>query len=168
MVEELYVRLSNASKILDDHSDPQLVAPDSALETNPRTGERVYKRHQVLSRIRKDEPMPEYLTWDGNLEANEKQMDRIMQLFHMVAGSNPQMFGKDIAGNLSGDALAKILLVPLAKVNMMLRNEEQAAESAYNCWLALNNKAEDADIVFKTGMFNQPSDVSERVVSAIS
>ena len=27
LIEELYVRLSNASKILDDHSDPQLVAP---------------------------------------------------------------------------------------------------------------------------------------------
>ena len=48
LVEELVVRLSNASKILDDHSDPQAMAPPNALEFDPITGQRTYKRHQVL------------------------------------------------------------------------------------------------------------------------
>ena len=86
-----------------------------------------------------------------------------MDLFYMMSGTNPQMFGKDIAGNLSGDALAKILLVPLAKVGMMLQNLENAIEGAYDCWLVLNNKKPEANIKFNIGAFNQESDISDRV-----
>ena len=165
IVEELIVRLSNASKILDDHSDPQIVAPDGALEFDAITGERQYKRHQVLALTRKDEPQPQYLTWDGNLDANNAQIDRVMDLFYMMSGTNPQMFGKDIAGNLSCDALAKILLIPLSKIGMMLQNLENAIEGAYNCWLSLNGKTPEANIKFNIGAFNQISDISERVTS---
>lgn len=162
IVDELVVRLSNNSKILDDHADPQLVVDKSMLDFDADSGQWIYKRHEAMT-FGKDGQMPAYLTWDGNLSSSENQLNRIMELFYMVSGTNPQLFGQDIAGNLSGEALAKILIVPIAKTKEMILSLEDACEKALNCMLQLQGIKETADIKFEIGQFNSADDITNRI-----
>lgn len=163
LVDELVVRLSNNSKILDDHADPQKIISRDMAEFDSNTGQWVLKQHQAMYYGKNGEE-PKYLTWDGNLDSSEKQLDRVMNLFFMLSGTNPQLFGQDIAGNLSGEALAKILIVPIAKTQEMILSLEDAFESALNCLMQLQGRSETIDIKFDIGQFNTPSDITGRVV----
>ena len=132
IVDEFVVRLSNNSKILDEHADPQPIVTENMLEFDPSTGEKVYRRHMAMV-YGKNGETPQYLTWDGNLSSSENQITRMLELFYMMSGTNPQLFGQDIAGNLSGEALAKILIIPIAKTKEMILALEDACEKAFNC-----------------------------------
>jgi hypothetical protein len=163
LVDEIIVRLSNNSKILDDHADPQKIISRDMAEFDSNTGQWVLKQHQAMYYGKNGEE-PKYLTWDGNLDSSEKQLDRVMSLFYMLSGTNPQLFGQDIAGNLSGEALAKILIVPIAKTQEMILSLEDAFENALNCLMQLQGRSETIDIKFDIGQFNTPSDITARVV----
>lgn len=164
LADEIIVRLSNNSKILDDHADPQPIISRDMMEFDSNSGQWVYKRHQALAYGKNGEE-PKYLTWDGNLDSSEKQLDRIMQLFYTLSGTNPQLFGQDIAGNLSGEALEKILIVPIAKTKEMVLSLEDAFESALNCLLQLKGINETVDIKFNIGQFNSEMENTNRVVA---
>lgn len=164
LVDEIIVRLSNNSKILDDHADPQPIVSRDMLEFDDNTGKYVYKRHMTMM-FGKNGEKPEYLTWDGNLASSENQLDRVMNLFFMLSGTNPQLFGQDIAGNLSGEALEKIFIVPIAKTKEMILSLEDAFENALNCLLKLKGINATADIKFNIGQFNSESEITARVVS---
>lgn len=163
IVDELVVRLSNNSKILDNHADPQLVVDKNMLEFDHNSGQWIYKRHEAMT-FGKNGEMPAYLTWDGNLASSENQLNRIMELFYMISGTNPQLFGQNIAGNLSGEALAKILIVPIAKTKEMILSLEDACENALNCMLQLRGIKETVDIKFEIGQFNSADDITNRIV----
>lgn len=166
IVDELIVRASNNSKILDDHADPQLITPESALEFDSNSGQHIYKRHQALT-LGKDGDKPEYLTWDGNLEASEKQIDRMMEFYYLLTTQSAQLFGKDIAGNLSGDALTKILIMPIRKAKKLALALERVSEKALNCALTLIGATPDANVEFEIGSFNTLEDVSNRAQSEL-
>lgn len=163
IIDELVVRLSNNSKILDDHASPQLIASKEMLEFDQDSGQWIYKRHSTMT-TDKDGNKPSYLTWDGNLTSSENQINKIMDLFYTLSGTNPQLFGQDIAGNLSGEALAKILIVPIAKTKEMILSLEDACEQALNCMLQMRGINETVDIKFEIGHFNTESDTTERIV----
>lgn len=163
IVDEIVTRISNNSKILDEHADPQPIVPESSLEFDQNTGARVYKRHMAMT-FGKNGEKPEYLTWDGNLTSSETQLDKMLDLFYTISGTNPQLFGQDIAGNLSGEALAKILIVPIAKTREMILSLEDAFERAFNCMLKQNGIDKTVDIKFAIGQFNTESDITARVV----
>ena len=163
LVDEIVVRLSNNSKILDEHADPQPIVTRDMLEFDDNTGEYTYKRHKALC-FGKNGEKPEYLTWDGNLDSSEKQLDRVIELFYLLSGTNPQLFGQDIAGNLSGEALRKIFIVPIAKTKEMVLALEDAFENALNCILKLKGRTETASIKFNIGQFNSESEITARVV----
>lgn len=162
IVDELVVRISNNAKILDEHADPQPVVPRDMVEFNTNTGQWIYKRHNATFFGANGEK-PEYLTWDGNLSSSENQINKIMELFYMISGTNPQLFGQDIAGNLSGEALAKILIVPIAKTKEMILSLEDACEKAFNCMLQMQGLKETVDIKFEIGQFNSAEDITNRV-----
>jgi len=87
-----------------------------------------------------------------------------MDLFYLISGTNPQLFGQDIAGNLSGEALAKILIIPIAKTREMLLSLEDAFENAFNCLLKAQGVDKTVEIEFEVGQFNSQSDITARVV----
>ena len=66
IVDELIVRYSNNSKILDDHADPQLIVPRETLEFDQDSGQWLYKRHSATVGYGKNGEKPEYMTWDGS------------------------------------------------------------------------------------------------------
>lgn len=164
IVDEIITRLSNNSKILDEHADPQPIVPREMTEFDANTGQWLYKRHTATF-YGKNGEKPEYLTWDGNLTSSENQLDRVMDLFYMISGTNPQQFGKDISGNLSGDALAKILIVPIAKTQEMVLSLEDACENAFACMFKLQGIDKNVDIEFSIGQFNTADDITSRIVS---
>lgn len=164
LTDEIIVRLSNNSKILDDHADPQPIISREMMEFDSNSGQWLYKRHQALAYGKNGEE-PKYLTWDGNLDSSEKQLDRIMRLFYTLSGTNPQLFGQDIAGNLSGEALAKILIIPISKTKEMILSLEDAFENALNCLLQLKGINETVDIKFNIGQFNSETENTNRVVA---
>jgi len=162
LVDEAVTRISNRSKVLDDHSEPQLVVADENLEHDSNSGEYIYKRKQTLKLGQKGF-IPQYITWDGNMAAVKDQIETVMNMFYMVSGTNAQMYGQDIAGNLSGDALAKILLIPIAKVKEMVIALEDAAEQALKCALFLESNTAEVEIEFEIGVFNKLEDISKRL-----
>lgn len=164
LVDELVTRISNNACILDKHANPTMCAPAEAFEIDQRTGEKVLRTGYALQ-IGRDGAVPQYITWDGNLGSSENQMTRILDLFYMISGTNPQLFGKDIAGNLSGEALAKILIVPIAKTREMILSLEDAFEQAMNCMLQMRGVNKTVDIEFKVGEFNSEEDITNLVVS---
>lgn len=164
LVDEIIVRLSNNSKILDDHADPQPIISRDMMEFDSNSGQWIYKRHQALSYGKNGEE-PKYLTWDGSLDSSEKQLDRIMALFYMISGTNPQLFGQNIAGNLSGEALEKIFIIAIAKTKEMVLSLEDAFENALNCLLQLKGYSDTVDIRFNIGQFNSEMENTTRIVS---
>lgn len=163
IVEEIIARLSNNSKILDEHADPQLVGTKDMLEFDNATGEYVYNRHKMLTIDSRTGATPSYLTWDGNLASSENMINKMFDLFYMVSGTNPQLYGQDIAGNLSGEAMAKIFVVPIAKTKEMILALEETAQKAFECALSLQGVKLPVDIQFNIGDFNSLEDIVNRV-----
>lgn len=163
LIDELVTRISNNACILDKHANPTICAPAEAFEIDQRTGEKVLRTGYALQ-IGRDGAVPQYITWDGNLSSSENQISQILDLFYMISGTNPQLFGKDIAGNLSGEALSKILIVPIAKTKEMILSLEDAFEQAMNCMLKMRGVNKTVDIEFSVGQFNSEEDITNLVV----
>lgn len=163
IVEEIMIRFSNQSAILDKHADPTLVAPAEAFEIDQETGEKVLRTGYALQ-MGRDGQTPQYITWDGNLTASFKQIEEMMKLYYMISGANPQLFGQDLAGNLSGEALQKILIVPLAKTKKMLRKLEMASEKAFNMLLKLKGVKQELYIKFNMADFTSATEYANIVM----
>lgn len=164
LIEEITVRVSNNSKILDENADPTLLAPPSALEHDPLTGQRYYPNKSVLQIPKMDEK-PSYLTWEGNLTNSETQINRLMDFFYMITGTNPQIFGKDLDGNLSGAALMKIFMRPLKKANRYIKNMKPACIDTLTCAMAMEGiKNVEISAEFKEANFETIDDISERMI----
>ena len=163
IVEEIIARFSNQSAILDKHADPTLVAPAEAFEIDQYTGEKVLRTGYALQ-MGRDGQVPQYITWDGNLTASFKQIEEMMKLYYMISGANPQLFGQDLAGNLSGEALQKILIVPLAKTKKMLRKLESASEKAFNMLLKLKGVKQDLYIKFNMADFTSATEYANIIM----
>lgn len=163
IVEEIIVRYSNQSAILDKHADPTVAAPAEAFEIDQETGEKVLRTGYAWQ-IGRDGQIPQYVTWDGNLEAGFKQIEDMMRMYYMISGANPQLFGQDLAGNLSGEALQKILIVPLAKTKEMLRSLETASEKAFNMLLQLKGVKEPMYIKFNMADFTSATEYIDMVM----
>lgn len=163
IVEEIIARYSNQSAILDKHADPTITAPPEAFERDKETGEWVLPTGNAIQ-MSKDGAIPQYVTWDGNLTASFQQIQDMMNLYYMISGTNPQLFGQDIAGNLSGEALQKILIVPLAKTKEMLKSLEDAGEKAFNALLQLKGIKEKAYISFNAANFLSASELANNIL----
>jgi len=135
IISELEVRVSQVAKILDKHSDPSLEGSINALEQDPHTGEWKLKLGNFIVRD-KEEPETKYLTWDGQLEANFKFIDKLINILYTVSEMGSAVFGdltgsKASGGNvMSGNALKKLMISPLAKVRRIAMRFETALKKS--------------------------------------
>lgn len=117
VVQELEVRFSQISKILDKHSDPNMAGPASALEEDVETGEVTVRGGGSFYPMEPGDNPPQYITWDGELESNFQYIDKLMEQFYAISETSPAAFGQLKAGLAeSGSALRRLMLAPLAKV----------------------------------------------------
>jgi hypothetical protein len=106
LFDELNWRVSQISKILDKHSDPNMYADSSFFDENkqlPSGG----KAYPVDSK--NGEKPPGYVTFDGSLEANYKYIREILfDILYIVSPIKPSLYGIDKAATQASARAVKI------------------------------------------------------------
>lgn len=120
LLEEIEMRLTQISRVLDIHADPKMYGDETALEYNHRTGEYVVRGGGDFFPLSEDGQVPGYITWDGLLEDAQNQINTLMKQFYVLTQTSPAAFGQ-LEGGLveSGSALRRLLMASIIKVNRM-------------------------------------------------
>lgn len=118
LIQEMEVRMSQISRILDKHADPSMYGPETALQFDPSTGQYTFKGGGRYFAMAAEDATPGYLVWDGRLESAFTEMDLLMTQFFTLSETSAAAFG-DLKSGLaeSGSALKRLMLAPLAKTN---------------------------------------------------
>lgn len=134
LVDEINNRVSKNKIVLDRHSNPHIQGPNSA---TPRPQEddqgnvtqmgfQFNEGGMFLPRDN-EEGGYEYLSWDAKSELGRLQMDRIIDLLHVVTGVPASAFGLRPVGNTSGTSLERQMFAAISKVRRWRRDIQQAA-----------------------------------------
>jgi hypothetical protein len=127
IIQELEVRVSQISRILDKHADPNLAGPESALEIDKATGQYVFRGGGKYFPMAPGDQPPQYVVWDGQLDAAYKQIEVLMEQLYFLSETSPAAFGQLKSGLAeSGSALRRLMMAPLAKVNRIRSNFDPA------------------------------------------
>jgi hypothetical protein len=124
VLSELFVRVSQVSKVLDAHSSPTMAGPSHLLEEDKRTGELRFRAGNYYPVDSSDLPVPQYITWDASLDANFRQIDILLNQLYSLSEMGSAIFGdlQNKAGSVpSGTAMRRLMMSPLAKA-ARLRN----------------------------------------------
>jgi hypothetical protein len=119
IIQELEIRASQISRILDKHSDPNMYGPESAVEIDPVTGSTSFKGGGRFFPVGEGEQPPGYVVWDGKIDAAFKQIEFLIEQLYIISETSAAAFGQQQKHGLaeSGSALKRLLMAPLAKVN---------------------------------------------------
>lgn len=161
IVSELMVRIGQVSKILDKHAQPSMAGSPTALERDPVSGEWKVKSGTYFA-VETGDVAPQYITWDGQLSANFTQIDRLVNLLYSISEMGSAIFGDMTNGAgqaTSGEALKRLMISPLAKVNRIRMNFDSALKDVIiNCGKLRNVDLSDVTIAWRDGL---PSDSKE-------
>lgn len=120
ILEELEMRLTQISRVLDKHADPSMYGDEGALELDERTGEYVVRGGGSFYPVTPDGVKPDYITWEANLEDAQVQINTLMEQFYVVTNTSPASFGQLKSGLAeSGSALKRLLMAAIIKSNRM-------------------------------------------------
>ena len=125
IAKNLIDRYNQIDRVLDKHSDPNMIGPKGMLELNPITHKPMFRGGGRYFGYQYDPDMAppkiEYLTWDGNLVPGETAIARqINDLFNELE-LPPVSMAKDTTGVVSGTAYRLMLTPLLAKVGRLER-----------------------------------------------
>lgn len=170
ILQELEVRFSQISRILDKHSDPNMYGPESALEWDPDTHQYRYKAGGKYFPVdSKEDVVPGYIVWEGQLKAAFDEINALMEQLYFLTETSPAAFGQLKAGLAeSGTALKRLMLSTLAKVNRIRLQVDPAVKQAIIIASHLETvmkypkavKIEEIHINWKDGL---PEDAKEQV-----
>lgn len=126
IAKQLIDRYNQIDRVLDKHSDPNMIGPKGMLELNPITHKPMMRGGGRYFGYRHDPdmvpPKVEYITWDGNLIPAETSIVRqINDLFNELE-LPPVSMAKDTTGVVSGSAYRLMLSPLLAKVGRLERS----------------------------------------------
>lgn len=120
VIQELEIRMSQVSRILDKHADPNMYGDETALEKDTRTGQWVFRGGGKFFPVTEGGTTPGYVTWDGQLEASFTYIEKLMEQLYFLSATSPASFGQQKLGLAeSGSALRRLMLTSLAKVNRL-------------------------------------------------
>lgn len=127
ILEEIEMRLTQISRVLDIHADPKMYGDETALEYDDRTGEYVVRGGGLFFPLAENGKEPGYITWDGLLEDAQQQIDTLMKQFYVLTQTSPAAFGQLDSGLVeSGSALKRLLMTTIIKSNRMKVRYESA------------------------------------------
>lgn len=165
IIQELEIRLSQISRILDKHADPNMYGPDTALEQD-EYGNWYVKGGGKYFPISQGENPPGYVTWDGQLEAAFKHIEQLLEQFYALSETSAATFGQLKSGLAeSGTALRRLMMAPLAKVNRIRMRLDPAIKkvlmvaSQLDFNLGKGIKLENINIAWNDGL---PQDEKEQ------
>lgn len=94
---EVTARLSQISRILDQHADPKMQGPASALRTDPNTGKPKVEISgaRFWPRENADDPSFEYVTWDAQLAHAFEQYKNAIKLLCIGMEMSPALLGME-------------------------------------------------------------------------
>jgi SPP1 family phage portal protein len=165
IISNLCVRCSQVDKILDEHADPKMTGPISAVVVDPQTKEARLPRGRYFATYEPNDPEIKYLTWEGQLEANFKHMEVLVNHLYVISEMGAVIFGdiKDKTGQaVSGTALRIRMLSVLAKVNRIKMHFDPGMKKAIKLCSQLGGKnivnltEERIDITWQDGLPSDP------------
>ena len=110
LLQELEARISQISKILDAHSNPNMYGSDDCLQIDPLTGENYFPGGTFIP-VPLGGVTPQYLTWDGKLDSAWAEIEFLLQQLYILSETSAALFGKVDSGAInSGSALKDYLL----------------------------------------------------------
>lgn len=125
IVGEMAARVSQMSKIMDKHSEPNMYGDSAALEYNPATGQSQIRGGGAYFPVDAGGTEPGYLTWDGQLESNFKLLEFLQEQLYILSETSASAFGQFRSGGAeSGTALRLRMIATLAKVNRIRMHME--------------------------------------------
>lgn len=165
IIAELIVRVGQVARILDKHASPSMQGPQTALEQDPETGAWRLKLANYFPRSDAEEPEVKYITWDGQLDAAFKHIERLINLLYTISEMGSAIFG-DLSNKTgavpSGSALKRLMISPLAKVNRIRMNLDDAVKEAIRLCSQLGGKDivdlsnTDISITWRDGLPSDP------------
>lgn len=117
IIQEMEIRMAQISRILDEHSDPNMYGSESALERDPDTGEWKFKAGGKFFPVTQGDIAPGYVTWDGKLDAAFKELEVLTEQLYITSETSAAAFGQLKVGLVeSGSALRRLMMAPIIKV----------------------------------------------------
>ena len=162
LINEIMVRLSQISKILDKHASPGMQGPDSALTEN-QDGEWVIEGGDYFARNSKDDPDISYITWDGKLESAFNEVTLLLNQLYIMSEMSPALLGDLTESGRadSGTALRLRMIPPLAKAKRLKKSFDKAIKQIYVLEGQLYNTSIERTDVSITWMDGLPTDPVE-------
>jgi hypothetical protein len=154
IAKKLIDRYNQIDRVLDKHSDPNLLGPKGMLELNPITHKPMFRGGGRYFGYRHDPNLPvpdiHYVTWDGNLVPAETAIQRqIGDLFNELELPPVAMASKLEGAVVSGTAYRLMLTPLLAKVGRLERAMVPQAIKAIKLAMRYQGQTVD-DVTVKT------------------
>lgn len=127
LICELNKRFTGNSKILDRHSNPHLMVPQSGVTTDDEGQQSFdYNSDGMSLPIEKDEPEYKYLTWDANASLSQYQLSTTIDLLHMTTGVPATAFGLSAGSGNSGVSRERQMFAAISKIQRIRRAIDDA------------------------------------------
>ncbi|MDP4092588.1 MAG: phage portal protein [Bacillota bacterium] len=131
IIQEMEIRISQISRILDKHSDPNMYGDENALDEDPDTGKVTFKGGGKFFPVSEGGTAPGYVVWDAQLEANWKELEFLLSQLYIISETSAACFGELKQGLAeSGAALKRLMMAPLAKTQRIRMRIDPAAKKA--------------------------------------
>lgn len=142
IVEEIEMRLTQVSRVLDKHADPSMYGDETAIEWDEATGEYLVRGGGSFYPISQGGVAPNYLTWDANLKDCQEHIKTLQNQFHNISHTSPAIFGEIKSGMAeSGSAMKRLLLTTIIKVNRLQMRYTYSVKSILAIVDTLNKRA---------------------------
>lgn len=161
-LQELEVRLAQASRILDKHADPNMAGPRPTITTSLQgpmveTGGRYFI-------VNEGEAFPQFLAWDGQLEASFKEMEWLEEKIYTLSETSPTGFGISKTGYAeSGTSLKIRMRSELSKAARLRTELDPVAKEVLDCATHIDTEMERVRpaIEWKEGLPDDPKEQAE-------
>lgn len=171
IAKKLVDRYNQVDRVLDKHSDPNLIGPKGMLELNPITHKPMFRGGGRYFGYKHDPnvPVPDihYITWDGNLVPAETSIQRqIGDLFNELE-LPPVAMAKDIQGSVVSGTAYRLMLTPLlAKCGRLERSMTPQAKKAIQLAMRYQGTpVEDVTIHVVDPMPRIPMEEAQRIAN---
>ena len=131
-------RLTLEDAVIDKHSEPTFVVPNSLIRTNEETGEQEFLGVGGIVGVPIGSERPEYLTWDGKTDAAEKMIETLKKELVILLEYGEAFLNNSFSSNMSGEALKTLLKGALDKASRIVDEIEIPIKKVIRNLLILN------------------------------